>query len=136
MNESNFKTKLSDFKPEELIGKKVLHEHGMTYHSQYSQAIRTISRVTKTGFKIANIKGEENEEIFSFDTGNKKGGNHRMDVGRHSQCFLLTDEEAKELMTKWAISRETKELKESLKVQIDTLDIEKLRAIKAIIETK
>ena len=131
-----FKQKLSDFKPEELIGKRVLWENGMTYDTSCREYLRTISKVTKTGFKISNNEGKEEQPLFSLDSGYQKGLNSRMDVGHHSQCHIITEEEEQDIKTKWRIDAVMKELKKFIKEQVDTLSENQLKAIKSIIETK
>lgn len=83
-----------DFKPEELIGKKVRLSSG----SPYKRIIETsiITRVTATG-KSFEIK-DKSGNLFDSSCGKQKGGN--------TNCFLITDEEYNQINTQNKITND------------------------------
>ncbi len=87
--------KFKDFEnnPQELIGKIVIYERGVTYSDNYSRMLDKIEKVTKTGFKISSSK-----VLFSLIDGNQKGLTGRMNMGIISRCQLITEEEADSLV--------------------------------------
>jgi len=103
-----------DYAKEELIGKTVLYFSGYTYSSK-SKYIATITKVTKTGFRI-----DKSNNLFGFD-GKAKGFNSKMDMGTISECFLITEEHAKSLITKWAANKIAKTQKKELLDSIQSL---------------
>ena len=108
----------------------------MSYSERYEEFLRTISKVTKTGFRISTRDGKEETILFSLNGGYQKGLNSKMDMGHHSQCHLITEEEEAAIRNEWRIDTETKEFKKYIKEKIDTLTYNQLKTIKSIIETK
>lgn len=70
-----------DYKPEELIGKKVAHTWGMP-HSR-CQEVKTIQKVSSNFFGLSKL----NKVNFSLVDGQEKGD-------FRSSCRLITEEEA------------------------------------------
>ena len=100
----------NDFTPEELVGKKVLYTNSSSLST--TQGIRTIVRVTKTGFALNGVEG-----LFNF-MGSKKGGDGRTNWGTHVNCKLITEEQANELTAKWAITKRMNAAKEAIQHEI------------------
>ncbi len=126
-----YKTKFKDFESDysELIDKYVLYESGVTYGSK-SKSICRITKVTKTGFKINGVENED--KIFHFD-GGQKGLTGRMNIGKISNCTLLTVEEAQEISKTWKKNRQVKELRKKILAEIENIDFEKLEEINKIL---
>lgn len=126
-------TDLRNYKPEELVGKLVMYESGMSFDSSYSKKITTIEKVNKTGYriKLKRANGEEfvSDAMFSLIDGSQKGLTGRQNMGTHSRCYLITEEEANELRATWRKTRETKEMREKIKTSIDGLSYDKLKEI-------
>lgn len=102
----------TDFKPEELLGKRVLHEYGSTYASKNSRSITTICKVMKTGFRI-NSKAHSNY-LFNFE-GKCRG----LSVGAFSKCKLITDDQARELGEEFKRNREIREMTHRIRNEIE-----------------
>lgn len=125
-----FKTKFSDFSNDysQLIGKYVLLSAGQTY--SYKRKICTISKITKTGFKI---NGDE-KTIFRFDDGQAKGiGNRRANWSNIHECKLLTDEEKDSLLIEFKKSKEIATMRVVIKEKFDSLTYEQLKKIYEIV---
>jgi hypothetical protein len=121
--------KFKDFKPEELIGKRVLYQYGQSYAKSLNKGIRTITKVTKTGFRIS----EFDDYLFGFD-GYRKGLTGRENISTISFCELISPEQEKELIEQWTIAKEVKSIRTQITEKLDGLTIEQLRLIKEIIK--
>jgi len=101
-----------DFKPEELIGKKVRVSSG----SPYARIIETsvITRVTSTGksFEIKDRSGS----LFDSSHGKQKGGN--------ANCHLITNEEYNQINTQNQITNECLKIGSKI-IQKDWSDFKK-----------
>lgn len=73
--------------PNDLIGKLVLYEAGQSYSYHRHRDIATISKVTKTCFRIDLLP----EYLFNFYDGSRKGLNSRSTMFTISKCTLLTN---------------------------------------------
>ncbi len=120
--------KFTDFKPEELVGKLVLYSSGKSYNNRLNQAIRTIERITTTGFRIS----KHESIVFNFN-GDQKGLNSRADIGTISRCELITEEKAKELVAQWNQNKLISKMKTEIKDKLDSLSFEQLEKITKII---
>ena len=116
--------KFSDYEPKDLVGKKVLHESGMSYDSSRRKVLTTITSIIKTGFKIKDAEG-----VFDFKDGGKKGRG----MGVVSNCKLITEDEAADIRIKWKQTRERLAIKNLIEQKIDSLDLDTLIKIKDII---
>ena len=133
MNVSQYKTNFNDFKPEELKGKIVLYESGMSYDPKYSYKIRVIQSATKTQFKI-NTGTQERLYLESFDLqGYKKGLTGRQNMGVHSKCYLITEEQANEIAEGWNKDKQKRILFAEITANLPSCSFEQLEKIKAII---
>ena len=119
--------KFTDFKPEELIGKLVLHRSGTCYGGVYG-SIKKITAVTKTSFKL---EGDNN--LFNLQNGDQRGLNGKMYMGVISDCKLITDEEAIELKKKWADNRDRKRIIKLVQDKIIVLNLATLQEIEKLI---
>jgi len=121
---------LKDFEktPDLLIGKTVLYEYGKSYSPNLNKEIVKIEKVTKTGFKISSRP----DVLFKFFDGRQKGLNGRMDVGTISRCTLISEEIAEQIKEQWKINREKKELKEKMKIKLETMTFDELKKMELI----
>jgi hypothetical protein len=125
--ENNF----SKYSKEELVGRLVLFEYG--YYATPSKLITTISKVTKTGFKIRNANDLILDEyIFDF-RGNRKGCRGNSYMTSVSNCYLITEEESLNLRKEWTRIREEKELREIITEKIPNASFEQLQKISEIL---
>lgn len=126
--------KFSDFKdnPQDLLGKLVLVEQGDSYSKARSLTISSITKVTKTGFRIA----EDNDSLYSLNDGWKKGLHSKWDMAVINRCELITEEQATKYRERWAIMAEIKALRTSITDSIALLTIEQLRQVQNIINQK
>lgn len=106
--------KFTDYNPEELIGKKVLFESGMSYSAKNLRIAR-IEKVTKTGFRI-----NESEYLFGFD-GHAKGLSGRQNMAVVAHCVLVSEEQALNFKKTWYANRVCKQQKEELTNSITSL---------------
>ena len=102
--------------PTLLIGKKVL----------VGNILSKIERVTKTGFGVKGITG-----LFNLDNGWFKGG----DNWNTKQAQLISDEKYNELAIKGKKAAEEKHLKGVISERLNSLSIDKLKAILNIINS-
>lgn len=123
----------SQFTHDQLIGKKVLFEHG-TSTAGTSRYICHIWRSTKTMFQIKAGDSKKWIEDLKFST--KDGRDKRLNKGGRaswgsiSSCSLISDEEAETLKKEWFEKRKRKELKAEIIKRIeDENDINKLQTI-------
>jgi hypothetical protein len=121
--------KFKDFieNPQELIGKTVLYESGVSYGYKKLQLIK-IEKVTKTGFKLFSM----GNEIFNLNDGCQKGLTGRSSMSTVSRCTLVTEEEAEEYRKQWKQKREEKELREKMKIKFETMSFEQLKAMELL----
>lgn len=113
---------------QDLIGKTVLYESGMSYSDNRRRCLLKIEKVTKTGFKLFTMPNS----IFSFISGNQNGLNGKMNMGIISQCTLVTDEDANELRRLWKRHKEEKLLRETILEKIKTMTFEQLKKIELL----
>lgn len=125
-----FTTKFSDYENnrDALVGKFVLYESGQSYSSNRNRKITTITKVTKTGFRISN-----SDYLFGFD-GWAKGLNSRQDIGTIVRCELITEEEKETIAKEWADNKRKKELVASVKEKIESCSLDQLEQILKIVE--
>jgi len=114
--------------PQELIGKTVLYESGMSFSDKRTRSLMKIEKVTKTGFKLFAMP----DKMFSLINGSRKGLTGRENMGTISKCKLLTDEEANQLREKWKQNKEVKELREKMKVKLETMSFEQLQKMELL----
>jgi hypothetical protein len=121
-----------DFKnnPQELVGKYVLYESGMSYSEQIRRSIVQIGKVTKTGFRLNAISMQD--MLFSLADGWQKGLNSKMDMGTISRCTLLTDEEAENTINQWRIKKEEKALRDRMKTKLESMTFEQLQKMELL----
>ena len=117
MNFEDFKDK-----PQELLGKMVLHESGFSYSEKLTKKLCKIQKVLATGFRISGNP----DSMFRLNDGYQKGLTGRGSIGVISRCTLLTEEEAKELADKWKRDKEERELRQKMKEKVDTMTYEQL----------
>ncbi len=100
-----------DYRPEELVGKKVKVISGSPYRRLQETSV--ITRVTPTGksFEIKNYSGH----LFNSDSGEQKGGN--------SRCQLITNEEYNQINTQNEITNKCLKRKNEI-IQYDLLSIQ------------
>lgn len=103
MNFNDFENK------QDLIGKRVLNEYGQSYDRNKSRTITTITKVTKTGFRI----NRKDDALYDFN-GHRKGLNSRQYIATVDTCTLLTDEEAKQIAEQWKAKRQVNAAKKFL----------------------
>jgi hypothetical protein len=121
-----YATKFSDFKPEELVGKYVLYESGMTYDDKLLKSICRIVKVAKTSFKI-----KDDGALFDFN-GYQRGLSGRHNMGTISRCTLLTQDEADLIVAQWKQAKEKKRMIESITAALPNLTFAQLNSICAI----
>jgi hypothetical protein len=119
-----------DFKDntQELVGKTVLYESGMSYFDNRRRSLLKIEKVTKTGFSLSSMPDKK----FNLIDGSQKGLTSRMDMATVSQCRLLTDEEADQLREQWKRNKEEKALREKMKVKLETMSFEQLQKMELL----
>ncbi len=117
--------------PQDLVGKTVLYESGTTYSSNIYRCLTTITKVTKTGFRITLESATST--LFSLADGNAKGLTGRQNMARISRCILLTDNQENEYRIKWRDAKIKKALIDEIKSKIESLDIDSLRSIKLLL---
>ena len=105
------------FKPEELLGKKVL----------FKGTLRTITKVTKTGFRI-----ESHEGLFDF-TGYLKGSGGNVWSTRKF-CYLKSPEEIAAIIEKCRIEKESKEMIAAITEKLPNLNYTQLTEIIKLIK--
>ncbi len=115
--------------PQDLVGKRVLYESGMSYSDSKRRSITKIEKVTKTGFRLFAMP----DSLFSLNDGSQKGLTGRMNMGTVSQCTLITEEEAAAYIEKWKRNREEKALREEMKAKFDTFTFEQLVKMKELL---
>jgi hypothetical protein len=115
--------------PQDLVGKRVLYEGGMSYSDSKRRSITKIEKVTKTGFRLFAMP----DSLFSLNDGSQKGLTGRMNMGTVSQCTLITDEEATAYIETWKQNREEKALREEMKAKFDTFTFEQLVKMKELL---
>jgi hypothetical protein len=122
--------KFKDFEnnTQELLGKIVLYESGMSYSDKKKRSLMKIEKVTKTGFRLFTMP----DTMFSLIDGSQKGLTGRMNMGTISQCKLVTDEEANQLREKWKLNKEEKALREQMKVKLETMSFEQLQKMELL----
>jgi len=113
---------------QELIGKTVLYESGMSYMDNKRRSLMKIEKVTKTGFRLFTMP----DTMFSLIDGSQKGLTGRMNMGTISQCKLVTDEEANQLREQWKRNKEEKALREKMKVKLETMSFEQLQKMELL----
>jgi hypothetical protein len=123
----NFK----DFKdnPQDLIGKFVLYESGISYSNNNKRSLIKIQKVTKTGFKLYLMP----DHLFNLYDGSQKGLGGRMNMAIISQCTLLTDEEVNNYRETWRKNKEEKTLREEMKLKFDAFTFEDLLKMKRLL---
>ncbi len=123
----------TDFRdnPTELIGKLVLYSSGMSYSSSLSGSIKTIDKITKTGFRIT----DKPDALFSFIDGYQKGLTGRQNMGTISQCKLITEQESIEIKNNWAMKKKVNEMRKEIGDKLMSLTFEQLQDILKIINT-
>jgi hypothetical protein len=109
--------------PQELIGKTVLYESGMSYSVIKGRSLMKIEKVTKTGFRLFTMP----HIMFSLIDGSQKGLTGRMSMGTISRCQLVTEEEANQLREQWKRNKEEKALREKMKIKFETMTFEQLQ---------
>ena len=109
---NNYSTDFKDFNAEELVGKYVLYESGMTYSTNLYRAIRVITKVTKTGFRISKL----DDVLFSLTNGEQKGLTGKFNMGKISHCILLTDAERDAISREWVYNSSMKKAKEEIQL--------------------
>lgn len=114
--------------PQELIGKTVLYESGMSYSDNKRRSLIKIEKVTKTGFRLFTMP----DTMFSLIDGSQKGLTGRMNMGTISRCQLVTDEEANQLREQWKRNKEEKALREKMKVKFETMTFEQLQKMELL----
>jgi len=114
---------------QDLVGKFVLYESGMSYSDSRNRSIIKIEKVTKTGFRLLLMP----DKLFSLSDGYQKGLNGRMDMGTISQCTLITEEEANNYRQSWKRNREEKALRAEMKIKFDELSFEQLLKMKELL---
>ena len=114
--------------PQELIGKTVLYESGMSYSDNKRRSLMKIEKVTKTSFRLFTMP----DTMFSLIDGSQKGLTGRMNMGTISQCKLVTDEEANQLREQWKRNKEEKALREKMKAKLETMSFEQLQKMELI----
>lgn len=114
--------------PQELVGKYVLCEIGSTWSLNNNKSIRKIEKVSRNWFKITDL----NDAIFNLINGSRKGLNGRMNMGAISKCTLITEEQANELKLQWKQKREEKELRERMKMKLESMNFEQLKQMELI----
>lgn len=125
----------SKYSKEELVGKLVLYEHGQSYNPHYSKLITTISKVTKTGFKINPTKNSSYIGEYIFDlNGRQKGLTGRSNMAAISECYLITEEEASNFRKEWKRKAEEKQLRETISQKIPNASFEQLQKICEILK--
>jgi len=125
---------LSDYTPEQLIGKRVLFEYG-SLTAGTSRYICHIWWATKTMFQIKG--GDDSKKWieglkFSTKDGRDKSLNkgRRTSWGSVSSCRLISDEEAESLKKEWYEKRKRKELKAEIIKHIEAEnDLVKLQTV-------
>jgi len=119
-----------DFKDntQELVGKTVLYESGMSYSDNRRCSLLKIEKVTKTGFSLSSMPDKK----FNLIDGSQKGLTGRMDMATVSQCRLLTDEEANQLREQWKRNEEEKALRGKMKVKLETMSFEQLQKMELL----
>ena len=115
--------------PDQLLGRLVLHSFGMTYSEKYNHAIRKITKVTKTYFKI----GDENAQ-YDLSDGRQRGLGGKQNMATISYCTLITDTEAAAYRDEWKKNKEVVSMKDEIKTKIDSLTHEQLTEIMNIIK--
>jgi hypothetical protein len=113
---------------QELIGKTVLYESGMSYSDNKRRSLMKIEKVTKTGFRLFTMPNT----MFSLIDGSQKGLTGRMNMGTISQCKLVTDEEVNQLREQWRRNKEEKALREKMKVKLETMSFEQLQKMELL----
>jgi len=121
--------KLIDFKnnPQELIGKTVIYESGMTHSEYRRRSLMKIIKVTKTGFKLFSMP----DTLFNFD-GSEKGLNIPSRMAIISKCELVTEEEADILRAEWKQQKQVKQLREKMKAKLETMTFEQLKKMELL----
>ena len=113
---------------QELVGKTVLYESGMSFEDNKRRSLIKIEKVTKLGFRLFTMP----DKMFSLINGSQKGLAGRMNVGTISHCQLVTDEEANELREQWRKNKEEKALREKMKVKFETMTFEQLQKMELL----
>ena len=108
---------------EELIGKTVLYESGLSYSEKRSRSLIKIEKVTKTGFRLFSMP----DALFSLIDGSQKGLTGRMYMGTISKCRLVTDEEANQLREQWKRNKEERALRDKMTEKVKTMSFEQLQ---------
>lgn len=111
-----------DFKADynKLVGHRVLHEQGQSFAKINNYRLVSITKVTKTGFRIT-----DSEDSFDFH-GNVKG---KHDMSYISRCVLITHEEASDISAFWKNRREKKKMVSHITNSIESCSIDKIRSI-------
>jgi hypothetical protein len=113
---------------QELIGKTVLYERGMSYSDKKIRSLIKIEKVTKTGFRLFTMP----DKMFSLIDGSQKGLTGRMNMGTISICQLVTDDEANQLREQWKRNKEEKALREKMKIKLETMSFEQLQKMELL----
>jgi hypothetical protein len=112
-----------------LLDNYIIRESGMTHDSKYRHEIKQITKVTKTGFRIK----DNDNNIYDFD-GYVKGRNSRMGIGYHDRCYLITEDEVKEISEIWKNNKIRNILFKEIKENMDKVsDINVLNSILELI---
>jgi hypothetical protein len=114
--------------PQELVGKTVLHQTSFSYSDNKKNTLTKIEKVTKTGFRISTSP----TILFDLIDGMQKGLNGKTDMGYRSQCSLLTDEEANQIRERWKQNRLEKELRDRMKIKVETMSFEQLQKMELL----
>lgn len=114
---------LTNFKPEELIGKFVI------ISNRYGSSVGKISRVTKSYFGIEN-----SENLFSLKNGDLRGN----DAWNFTSAKLISKDEAKKQIGAWKKKKESKEMCDIIvrKINMNTISHSQLTEIIKIINKK
>ena len=122
----------------QLLNKKVVYEHGMSYNKNRNQKISIITKVCKNGFRIDG----DTSMLFDF-SGYQKGLTGKMNMGTISRCKLLSDAEAEILKLEWKLKKEKIKLFDEIltklnhikcNCKITELSIGQLKQINEILE--
>lgn len=114
--------------PQELVGKTVLYESGMSYSYKRNRSLIKIEKVTKTGFRLFTMP----DTLFSLIDGSQKGLNGRADMAIISKCKLITDEEANKLRKQWKRNKIERELREKMQEKLKTMTFEQLKKMELL----
>ncbi|MDO7847656.1 hypothetical protein Q5H92_14905 [Hymenobacter sp. M29] len=113
---------------QDLVGKYVLYESGMSFDKKLSRAIKKIEKVTKTGYRISGLP----DTLFDFK-GQQKGLTGKMNMATVSRCTLLTDEEANALSLEWGKAKRRRALLAEVLPLVEAANLDQLLAIQVLL---